>query len=207
MATNEKRTYVIERVNSGFEWDKIKKAPIDQFGWFDDYKPETFGQVVLCDDKEFIIKLTCFEKNPLANFSKFGETVWLDSCLEFFVAFDASKPKKYMNCEMNSAGAAFMNIGTQGEGRRTDIKNIIGHAPEYKPEVLEDRWSVELHLDLEDIKKLFGDIEFKSGYEFTANMYKCGDRTEFEHYGMWNLCVNDEPAFHMPEYFGKMIIG
>lgn len=204
---NNKRSYTIQRVKTGFDWDKIEKAPIDQFAWLHDYSPETFGQIVLCDDKEFIIKLTCIEKNPLATFKNYGDTVWVDSCLEFFVAFDAQKPNKYMNCEMNSAGASFMNIGTKGEGKRVAIDKIIGHVPEYKPEVLEDRWSVVLHLTLEDIKKLFGDIEFKTGYKFTANMYKCGDRTEFEHYGMWNLCVNDEPQFHLPQYFGEMIIG
>ena len=202
-----KRSYTIKRVNKGFDWNEIEKAPIDQFGWLDDYSPETFGQIVLCEDKEFIIKLTCIEKNPLANFKNYGDTVWLDSCLEFFVAFDNTKPNKYMNCEMNSAGAAFMNIGTKGEGKRTDIKNVIGHIPDYKPTVCEDKWNVELHLTIEDLNKLFGDIEFKTGYKFTANMYKCGDRTEFEHYGMWNLCVNDEPQFHLPECFGEMIIG
>lgn len=202
-----KRSYTIKRVRKNFDWNEIEKAPIDQFGWFDEYSPETFGQVVLLEDKEFVIKLTCFEKNPLAKFKNYGDTVWVDSCLEFFVAFDSTKPSKYMNCEMNSAGAAFMNIGTKGEGKRADIKNIIGHIPEYKPEISEDRWSVELHLTIDDIKKLFGDIEFKTGYKFTANMYKCGDRTEFEHYGMWNLCVSDEPQFHMPECFGQMIIG
>lgn len=202
-----KRSYTIQRVKDGFDWDKIEKAPIDQFGWLDDYSPETFGQIVLLEEREFVVKLTCYEKNPLATFKNYGDTVWVDSCLEFFVAFDAAKPNKYMNCEMNSAGAAYMNIGTKGEGKRVDIKGILGHAPEYKPTVCEDKWSVELHLTLEDIKKLFGDIDFKEGYKFTANMYKCGDRTEFEHYGMWNLCVNDEPQFHLPECFGQMIIG
>ncbi len=207
MFGHDGRSYTIESVKEGFDWENIAKAPIDRFSWCYDYAPETYGQIVFLEEREFVIKLTCFEKNPKAVYKKFGDYVWLDSCLEFFVAFDKNEPTRYMNCEMNSAGAAYMCIGKQGEEERTSIDTILGHIPEYKAQVLEDRWSVELHLTVEDIKKLFGDIEFKKGYKFTANMFKCGDETEYEHYGMWSHCVSIFPQFHKPEYFGELIIG
>ncbi len=206
MAKRENVSYIIKRVNNDFNWNDIEKAPINKFRWCNEYSPETYGQIVLLEDKEFVIKLTCIEKNPKAVYKKFGEEVWLDSCLEFFVAFDSTRPDVYMNCEMNSAGAAYMCIG-KNEGERPLINTITGKIPEYKAEVLKDSWSVELHLEIEDIKKLFGNIDFKEGYEFTANMFKCGDETEFEHYGMWSECISEIPAFHLPQFFGKMIIG
>lgn len=207
MFGNQGKKYVIEQVKEGFDWDKIAKAPIDQFAWCHEYKPETYAQIVFLEEKEFVVKLTCVEKNPKADYKNYNDPVWVDSCLEFFVAFDANNPNKYMNCEMNSAGAALMHIGTKGEGKRVSVESILGHYPTHKPEVLSDKWSVELHLTVEDIKKLFGDIDFKKGYKFTANMFKCGDRTEYEHYGMWSYSVSIFPQFHQPEYFGQLIIG
>lgn len=207
MLGHEGRKYIVKSVKKGFDWDAIEKAPIDRFCWCREYAPKTYAQIVFLEEREFVIRLTCFEKNPQAVYKNFGDYVWLDSCLEFFVAFDANEPTRYMNCEMNSAGAAYMCIGKKGEGRRVLIDSVLGHIPEYKPYILEDRWFVELHLTVEDIKKLFGDIEFKKGYKFTANMFKCGDRTEYEHYGMWSKTVSIFPQFHMPEYFGELIIG
>ena len=40
---------------------------------------------------------------------------------------------------------------------------------------------------------------------FTGNFYKCGDETEFPHYGMWSEAVSDTPDFHRPECFGRLI--
>jgi hypothetical protein len=44
-----------------------------------------------------------------------------------------------------------------------------------------------------------------SATDAIGNFYKCGDETEFKHYGMWNLIENSTPDFHLPEYFGKII--
>ena len=41
--------------------------------------------------------------------------------------------------------------------------------------------------------------------EAIGNFYKCGDETEFEHYGAWNKVENPSPDFHLPQYFGKII--
>ena len=42
---NIKRSYTIQRVTKGFDWDKIEKAPIDQFAWLHDYSPETYSSL------------------------------------------------------------------------------------------------------------------------------------------------------------------
>ncbi|HEX9250722.1 MAG TPA: carbohydrate-binding family 9-like protein, partial [Ignavibacteriaceae bacterium] len=55
---------------------------------------------------------------------------------------------------------------------------------------------------LENISKM----KFKCD-DAIGNFYKCGDETEFKHYGMWSLIENSTPDFHLPEYFGKIIFG
>jgi len=207
MFEREPRSYVIRRVEENFSWDDIEKAPIDIFCWRYDYKPQTYAQLVLVEDRELVVKLTCFEKNPKTDYTKFGEDVYKDSCMEFFASFNADKPDIYVNCEVNSAGAALMSIGNNDGDTRVSVPDILGHIPEFSGEVFEDHWCAEIRLLVEDIKKLFGEIEFKKGYKFTGNLFKCGDETEIEHYGMWCRSIAVIPQFHRPEYFGDFIIG
>ena len=61
-------------------------------------------------------------------------------------------------------------------------------------------------LSLEDISKLAPSFSLESGKSFTANFYKCGDKTEKAHFGMWNKINHDTPSFHQPTQFGKLII-
>lgn len=206
MFEREAVSYTIKTVKEDFDWKDIDKAKIDKYTWCYEYTPETFAQIVLVEDKEFAVKMTCYEKNPKATYKNFGEDVWKDSCMEFFAAFDNKDPNKYVNCEMNSGGAALMSFGYPGADRSSAV-NITGRIPQYKAEVFEDYWTVEIRLLLEDIRKIFGDIEFKKGYKFTGNLFKCGDETEYEHYGMWCRSIAVIPQFHQPEYFGDFIIG
>ena len=56
------------------------------------------------------------------------------------------------------------------------------------------------------IKKYIKDYEFKTGVSVKANVYKCGEETEFEHYGCWSMVDREKPDFHKPEFFGTMNI-
>lgn len=207
MFEREPQSYVIKSVSGEIDWDKIDKAPISIYCWRYDYKPTSFAQLVALDEKELVVRLTCYEKNPKAVYTKFGEDVWKDSCLEFFAAMDENEPNKYINCEMNSGGAALVGLGTF-PGERGSAIDVTGNIPEYKAEVFEDKWQVTLHLKLEDMRKIFGEkVNFKKGFKFTGNLFKCGDETEYEHYGMWCRSIAVIPQFHRPEYFGDFIIG
>ena len=42
-----------------------------------------------------------------------------------------------------------------------------------------------------------------SGKEFTANFYKCGDKTMEKHYLSWAPIDTEKPSFHQPKFFGK----
>ena len=106
MLFKEERCYTVKRVKDGFKWEDIEKAPIDRYCWDYGYEPVAYGQFVFLNEKEFIAKLTCFEKDPYAKLSKYGEEAWTDSCLEFCAAFDAKRPDFFANLEMASKGAA-----------------------------------------------------------------------------------------------------
>ena len=208
MQSGQKKVYIVKTVNGEFCWDDIDRAEVDIFRWENGgYEPKSFGQAVWHNDNDLRIKLTCFEKEPLITKRNFMDAVCEDSCLEFFFSLDSSKPDVYVNLEANAGGAALMNINSKlGTVEKKSLDKILGYVPFYSPEILDDRWSIEFHLTREELKKIFPDVEVKKGLEFSANIYKCGDKTDIPHFGMWNYVGTDSPSFHQPAYFGKLII-
>ena len=205
MFVREQRSYTIKTVGENFSWEDIEKAPIDIFCWNYEYKPKTFAQLVFVDEKEIRARLTCYETEPETRCTSFGDEVWKDSCLEFFAAFNPDTPDIYVNCEMNSAGAALMALGDNCVEKRVSADTILGHIPYFSGEVFDDRWCAEVRLTVEDIKKLFN-VEIKRGSKFKGNFFKCGNETRYEHYGMWCRSVAILPCFHSPQYFGDLVI-
>jgi len=182
-------------------WNEIEKAPIDKFVWLREYCPISYGQLAFVEGEGLHVRLTCFESSPKAVYSDFYSSVYKDSCLEFFAAFGESG--KYINCEMNSAGASLIGIGTERHGRHR-IDEFI-EVPKITASHTADSWSVEVVFTQDDIEKLFG-TRIRVGTVFKGNLYKCGDETEIEHYGMWNPVESAKPDFHRPESFGTFEI-
>lgn len=206
-----KRSYTIKQFRSreNIDWDEVNVAPVDFFGWIKDgisYTPKTEARLAFVPGDGFYFKLTAFEKNPRAVCKKFGDMVCRDSCLEFFAAFDRSKPD-YINFEFNSLGTAHIATGA-GRKDRVMIDSVLPELPEVVADRLADCWSVTSGISLDALKLILGvdGSAFHSGYSFGGNFYKCGDDTEIEHYGMWNPCCTDHPDFHRPECFGELVI-
>ena len=43
-----------------------------------------------------------------------------------------------------------------------------------------------------------------AGQGWSANFYKCADKTSHPHWGSWAKVEVDRPAFHLPAYFGTL---
>lgn len=197
------QTYKIV-AKSDIDFTDVPKAYINTYKWSDnDYTPRAFGQLILVKEKGFSLKMTAFEKKPQAVYTKYGEPVYEDSCLEFFVRFKKDSPF-YMNFEMNSNGAFLASV-------RTDRKNKthiheFAPLPAVKADKFSDYWTVETFFSFEMIEALFGKCQFNKGDIFYGNFYKCGDKTEYPHFGMWSEIKKDKPDFHQPTFFGKFVI-
>ena len=196
------KEYTVKTVNAPVNWTDAVKAPISEYVWGGEYRPEAYGQAVFVKNDGFYIKLTAKERDPKAVYTKNGDPVYKDSCLEFFAAY---KPGGYINCEMNCNGAILSAYG-EGRGNRTPINEIAGKYPEVKAEKTEKEWSVTVRVGLDIIKKVYGNCDFKPGDVFYGNFYKCGDGCEIPHYGSFSPIGTEKPDFHRPEYFAKFII-
>lgn len=195
-------SYIIERQKE-LNFDKAKPAYISNYVWGGIYRPAAFAKLVLVEGKGFALQMTCYEKNPKAVYKNYNDPVWLDSCLEFFASFN-NNSKLYINLEMNSDGAFLMGLRESRESKRDSAE--ITPIPSTKVTKTGGYWQVEYFFDFEVLDKLFGKVDYTSGYTFKGNFYKCGDETDFPHFGMWNPVGTEKPDFHRPEYFGELVI-
>ncbi|PKM63303.1 MAG: hypothetical protein CVU97_00980 [Firmicutes bacterium HGW-Firmicutes-21] len=185
------------------DFSDVPIAEIKCYKWASDYTPRAYGQLVLIKESGFALKMTAYEENPKAVHTEYGQSVYEDSCLEFFVRFNKDSPL-YMNFEMNSNGAFLASVRTERKNK-TNIHELT-QLPVVRAEIFDNRWTVETFFSLEMIEALFGKCDFEKGSVFCGNFYKCGDKTTQPHFGMWSSIDSDRADFHRPEFFGQFII-
>ncbi|MBR5286059.1 MAG: hypothetical protein IKU30_04095 [Clostridia bacterium] len=195
-------SYII-RVEKDIDFSRAEKAMISTYKWTEGYAPEAFAELIYVEDKGFALRMTAKESNPLAVNTEYNQPVYEDSCLEFFVRFNPEDPK-YMNFEMNSNGA-FLSAVRVDRSNKTPI-HTLAEIPVVKATKGETEWTVEVFFTLDFIGKLFGKTEFSRGEVIKGNFYKCGDKTEIPHFGMWAPIDSEKPNFHQPQFFGEMEI-
>ena len=81
-----------------------------------------------------------------------------------------------------------------------DIAALDIHA-----EVREENWEVRYRVPFALIRKYIPGYQYEAGMSIRTNFYKCGDETEFPHFGIWKEYPLQEPDFHRPEYFGEIM--
>ncbi len=194
--------YIVKRQQK-LDFDKADAAYISQYVWGGIYRPVAYAKLVLVEGEGFALQMTCYEKEPKAVYTSFNDPVWFDSCIEFFASFN-NQSKLYTNLEMNSAGAFLMGIRESRENKRgaEELAQLSN------PKVIRTGgyWQVEYFFSFEMLDKLFGHIDYVSGYTFHGNFYKCGDKTDIPHFGMWNPGTTEKPDFHRQECFGELVI-
>ncbi len=202
--------YIIKRVStSDISWDDIPKADISIYKWVDSVEYEAYAQLVYIEGEGFVCKMTCMESDPLAQYTQYGDPVYLDSCMEFFAAWDNVS---YINIESNSNAALCVQFGKTKKNRQ-DATEYLAQSEMFKvtPSIEENFWTLTMEIPIEKLQRFYPSISestFISGYTFKGNFYKIGsdpiDGTR--HYGMWNEVFTPTADFHQPSYFGTLVI-
>lgn len=207
--------YIIKKINDYNEkvWDNLEAAKVSNFPWDETgYKPNTEVKLFYTDDS-LHIRFKSEEKAIRVEGKKLNDSVYQDSCVEFFFMPDPSNDNRYLNFEMNAAGALLLQIDEKTTDRAFvdnidlsmfEIKTDVNH-DNYKEFANFKPWSVEYKIPFSFIRTYFKDFNITSGYVMRGNFYKCGDNTEIPHYGCWNNITNEYPAFHKPEFFGEIV--
>lgn len=176
-------------------------APIDRYAWDGDYRPE--ARAYAAWDAAGLRVLLCAQEETVSRrVAEFNGDVWTDSCLEFFFKPFADDPR-YVNIEVNAAGAALIGVGPDREHRTRLAQcpdgmdfRASGHAGGW--------WAVAYTVPFGLIRSLFG-RSLAPGSVFFGNFYTC-DESLHLHFGSWNPVDAPVPDFHRPECFGKLEI-
>ena len=120
----------------------------------------------------------------------YGESVYKDSCVEFFVK---PKPDKgYFNFEFNCGGTLLCSYITdpvrtiggfrkftcvpEEDGRLVIVNHSLPNVVD--PEIANSvTWTLEFIIPLELLEKYVGVLGNMQGSQWKANFYKCGDET------------------------------
>jgi hypothetical protein len=180
-------------------------APIAHSMWGGSVPPTEFA---VCFDPAagFFIRLRCRERNPRAVCTEDDGPVWEDSCVEAFLNFAPERGRDYINIEVNANGAMLCGFGSSRSGR-VRLSALGVRRPSARSAAEGDSWRADIFVPLETVRSLFGAASFPRGSGFRGNFYKCGDRTAEPHYGAWARIEHDVPLFHLPDQFGRLVIG
>lgn len=177
-------------------WLQAEVARIGSFTWDDGkgYRPNTTARL-LATDGGLSVRFQTDETPLTVRYTKNNEDVWCDSCVEFFIQPNPRDPR-YLNFEMNPAGALLLGIGTESDGRELldfEVQNF-----RIVPQVIEGCWTHRLYVPYAFLEEQIGPL----APSFRGNLMKCGDETQHPHFGSWNPIEWPEPQFHLSEFFG-----
>lgn len=187
---------------------KAESAKIDIANWEKEfpYKPEckfyiahSYSHiVVLFQNKEQGIRAVNLEDN---------QSVWEDSCCEFFVSDPNNK--NYYNFETSCIGTVLSAYGEKRENRQRRDAEQMSRIIRYSSlphKLIEDKensykWDIAILIPLD----MIGVDKDNPSKTLRANFYKCGDKTDRPHFLSWNAIDLSQPDFHRPEFFGELI--
>lgn len=168
------------------------------------YKPDVNFQLSVAEEA-FHLHIVAHEKDPKRVETEHLHYVHPDSCVEWFAIFAPEQNDKYFNFELNANGVMYVAFG-KDRFTRTLLELDDIYAMDIQSNIGEENWTIDFKVPFTLIQKYIPGFEYKEGTKILSNFYKCGDKTEFPHFGVWNPVNLPKPDFHRPEFFGEITI-
>ena len=215
------KTYTIHRIdnpdNTHFpskgQWETAEVAKLDQHHWTDhEFHPQCQVRVLYSAENLFLFFHT-EEREFATSRTEDGDEVWKDNCVEFFVSPNEDAMAPYMNFEINMIGVMLLGVGPNREERRKlsveELKAVI-RKPDYTEPILDQSdqmktWNLQVQIPIEFIQEYTGCKFPESGTVWRANFNNCAADVDHPYYGNWNPIGTENPDFHRPEYFGRIV--
>lgn len=182
-------------------WDTSQIHYIDQYPWKNAQRPysPTVQVRLLHNGQSLFVRFDCWEEDIRATYTEPNDPVCRDSCVEFFFQPDRSD-ERYLSFEINPLGAMLIGLGRGGN----DITYLKDDRSQFCIDTLLTPcfWQVCYEIPQSFLGKYFGSLSA----EIRGNFMKCADRSSRPHHGCWNLIGTDIPMFHVPQYFGKIVL-
>lgn len=218
-----KKRYAVCKANSvpglsdgwnGKEWERANVLNVSLFrDESSSHRPLTKAKL-LYNDQGIYGQFLVEDNYILSVNNKNQSSVCNDSCVEFFV-----KPKRgkgYLNFEMNCGGTMlcyYITDHTRNNGFaeyeilkdvELDMVEIYHSLPkEITEEITQStEWTLAFFIPFSLLETFVGQIDDFGDDMWTANFYKCGDKTSHPHWASWSPIT--ELNFHLPECFGEL---
>jgi hypothetical protein len=186
--------------------DTMPKHGVDKQPWprFKSNVKTAFS-IVHCADA-ILLKYYVKEDVIRAVMHHTNDPVHKDTCVEFFIALEPGQA--YYNIEANCFGICSMGYRNGGErkfipeGVIDKIKRSITLRSSAESSSEKYEWQLTMMIPIEIFT--FSTLEHFMGKKLRGNFFKCGDDLPDPHFFAWNMILNENPDFHLPEYFGRL---
>lgn len=215
--------YTVKKITEDFavdgnpgkeQWQEVKELTISSWPWHDYSKyptPEVSAKCFYSDNGIYVL-FSVKERFVLAKHTKYQESVWQDSCIEFFVA---PTETGYFNFEINCIGTLLLHWNDLGGNhleipldhiKNLKIRSSLGcKAIETPAPCPMEGYAVECFIPFSVFRKFTHAKAPATNTCWQANFYKCGDSTPEPAWGSWSPIDQPQPSFHHPECFGELI--
>lgn len=149
----------------------------------------------------------------IANSRNHFDSVWEDSCVEFFFTPSENIENGYFNFEINCCGKLYAHFQKSKRNgvERIDLSDIgkMNIKSHFVGTITQEiatptNWFIEFEIPFEVLKKYTEVIMPQKGAKWRANFYKCADSSSHPHWITWNKINFPQPNFHLPEFFGTL---
>ncbi|TDS13253.1 carbohydrate-binding family 9-like protein [Sphingobacterium paludis] len=178
---------------------------VDRHNWKGEYPYKPFVDFQIAHNGSAIILHYAVKEDFIkGQYVRPNESVWEDSCVEFFISFD--QKKHYYNLEFNVVGTGLIGYGTQIKAERTRLNADTIMQVATTTSILSyqgrKQWNIILYIPIAVFAK--SPIRSLAGLSAHANFYKCGDALPEPHFMSWAPISWPKPNFHLPEFFGEL---
>ncbi|KAA6325773.1 hypothetical protein EZS27_025049 [termite gut metagenome] len=191
--------------------ENVAFVPITNVNWAEkySYRPEVSFRLAYADNA-FLLHFKVKEGSVRARYGNDNGSVWTDSCVEFFVI--PCGDGIYYNIECNCIGTVLVGAGNEKSGHEHAAQDVmngvqrwssLGRLP-FEERIGETDWEVALIIPYTVFFK--HKISSLDGKTLKGNFYKCGDELQTPHFLSWNPIETESPNFHVPEYFGTLVL-
>ena len=192
-------TYTVVKMQKP-DWAHVPSVTLNHTPWLAPCDIAATAQA--CHDGEKLhVRMTAKESAIRATLTGPLEQVCNDSCLEFFFA-PCLGDARYFNFEWNPLGTLYLGFGAE---RKTRVRQVVRSAQELfapKPFETEDGWGIEFSIPASFIRLYVPGFALSG--EAACNFYKCGDKTEIQHYLAWAPLTSEKPDYHRRQDFGLL---
>lgn len=186
-------------------WQALDEARIIHYPWKaqdGDYMPECAARVGWNEEGLHVL-MYALEPEIRAMETRTGGNVYLDSCMEFFLAPD-SRSLCFVNFEINPLATMYISVGEGRTGR--DILSVLPEG--FNPCASKHNgmwWAVTYTIPSEFLSARFA-FRLCSGTIVRGNFYNCGDPQRHPHHGLFYPYNLPKPDYYRADLFAKMVL-